>query len=268
MKRLICLVLIVASWTATGTSSADEGGYDETISGDANTVTDAVRVTILRMGGVDRVGAVEGGGGSSGGCAWSALPAEVLGPGDHLVVPTGSAPHEREMLYALLCNGSLHAFVWVSSDDVVDLDALARQEAQRYVEDVLVPDVAIGVNPAPRGLVGVPSWFWVEGFDGSLQAPPISALGMTIDVRMSSGEVTWDFGDGTVAAGDLGRPYPQESTVQHVHQHDGSFTITATVELAPEYRVNAGTWLPLPALRTAASTDHPVEQRQAVISDI
>lgn len=265
MKRLLCLVaLLIAS--STSHARADDRG--DIVDGRADTVADAVRVTILRMGGVDRVGAVEGGGGSSGGCTWSTLPAEVLGPGDHLVVPTGPGPQERAMLYALLCDGSLHAFVWVAPDDVVDLDALARREAQRYVEDVLVPDVAIGVNPAPKGLVGVPSWFWVEGFGGSLQAPPISALGMTIDVRMSSGEVTWDFGDGTVGAGDLGRPYPQESTVQHVHQRDGSFTITATIELAPEYRVNGGPWLPLPALRATASTDHPVEQRQAVISDI
>ena len=137
-------------------------------------------------------------------------------------------PHPEAQLVLLLCNGNVVQPIWVAPEDIVDLDAAARNEAQRYIEDVLVPAVRIGVNPAARGLVGLDSWFWIDGFDGSVTAPPISAFGLTIDVRMSSGTVSWDFGDGTVEPGDLGRPYPQESTVRHVHQHDGSFAITAT----------------------------------------
>ena len=52
----------------------------------------------------------------------------------------------------------------------------------------------------------------------------------------------------TSVAGDLGRAYPAESTVQHVHQHDGTFTITATIDLVPEYRVDGGPWITLPNL--------------------
>jgi hypothetical protein len=155
----------------------------------------------------------------------------------------------------------------VAPDDVVDLDASARAEAERYVRDVLTPAVSIGVNPSARGLAGLRSWFWIDGFAGTLTAPPISAFGMTIDVRMSAGTVTWDFGDGTVEQGDLGRAYPEESTVQHAHRDAGSYTITATIDLVPEYRVDGGPWTTLPNLSTTASTTHAVEQRQPVITE-
>ena len=125
----------------------------------------------------------------------------------------------------------------------------------------------IGVNPAATGLVGLDSWFWIEGFDGSIEAPPITAFGLTIEVRMSSGTITWDFGDGTVEPGDLGRPYPEASSVRHVHQDEGTFTISAVIDLVPEYRVDGGAWFTLPTLQAVATTDHAVEERQAVVSN-
>jgi len=178
----------------------------------------------------------------------------------------GPQPDPEARLALLLCNGTIVRPIWVAPSDVVDLDAAARDEAQRYIEDVLVPAVRIGVNPAARGLVGLDSWFWVDGFNGQFTAPPITAFGLTIEVRMSSGQVTWDFGDGTVEDGDLGRPYPEESTVRHVHQSDGTYTITATIDLVPEYRVDGGPWFTLPNLAATASTDHVVAEREAVVT--
>jgi hypothetical protein len=122
------------------------------------------------------------------------------------------------------------------------------------------------VNPAARGLVGLDSWFWIDGFDGSVTSPPISAFGLTIEVRMHSGSVSWDFGDGTEESGDLGRAYPERSTVRHVHQQDGTFTITAVIDLVPEYRVNGGPWFTLPPLSATATTGHEVEEREAVVT--
>ena len=79
--------------------------------------------------------------------------------------------------------------------------------------------------------------------------------------------MTWDFGDGETVVGDLGRAYPEESSVQHVHQHDGTFTIAVTIDLEPEYRVNGGPWLALADLQATATTAYEVEERQAVITD-
>lgn len=164
-----------------------------------------------------------------------------------------------------MCNGSVVRGVWIAPSDVVDVDALATAEIERYLQDVLMPAVTIGINPDAKGLAGLRSWFWIEGFSGSVQAPTINVFGLSIDVRMTSESVTWEFGDGTSLDGDLGRAYPAESTVQHAHQDSGTYTIGATIHLVPEYRVDGGSWITLPNLTPTASTTLEVEEREPVI---
>jgi len=229
-------------------------------------VEDAVRVTVIRTGGQDVVQSVRGGSaGEQVGCVWSLVFAPELEDAPYGISP-GPKPHPDARFALLLCNGEIVQPIWVAPDDILDADAVARENIERYIEDVLVPAVGIGVNPAANGLVGLDSWFWIEGFDGSVTAPTIAVFGVTVDVRLSSGSVEWDFGDGTIVSGDLGRAYPAESTVQHVHQRDGTFTITATIDLVPEYRIDGGPWTTLPNLQATATVDHDVEERQAVIT--
>ena len=264
MKRqLVAVVLFLI--VAHGVASADES--DPVTDGRADTITDAVRVTILKSGGENVVRSVTGGAaGARQGCSWSLVFAPELEDTPYGTSP-GARPDPEARFALLLCNGQIVQPIWVAPTDIVDLDAVARDMAQRYIEDVLEPAVSIGVNPSAHGLAGLRSWFWVDGFDGTVTAPPITAFGLTIEVRMSSRSVTWDFGDGETLQGDLGRAYPDESTVQHAHQRHGEYTITATIDLAPEYRVNGGGWLTLPDLQAIATTQHEVEQRQAVITD-
>jgi hypothetical protein len=226
-----------------------------------------VRVTLLKQGGEHLVQTVTGGGSDPRtGCTWSLVFAPELADAPYGTSP-GPMPHPDARFALPLCDGSIVRAIWVAPDDVVDLDAAARAEAERYVRDVLTPVVSIGVNPAAKGLAGLRSWFWIEGFGGTVTAPPIAAFGLTIEVRMSSGSVTWDFGDGTVEVGDLGRAYPEESSVQHAHRDAGTYAIAAAIDLVPEYRVDGGPWTTLPSLSTTASTSHPVEQRQAVVTE-
>jgi hypothetical protein len=262
-----CAAAVLLMLSAVAMSSPWASAEERDASGYAETVPEAVRVTILRIGGRDAVQAVRGGGtGSQEGCTWSLVYAPGLDDTPY-GTSAGPMPHPEARFALLQCDGVTVRPIWVAPGDVIDLDGAARAEAQRYVEEVLRPAVSIGANPAARGLVGLRSWFWVEGFVGQVTAPPISAFGMTIEVRMASGSVTWDFGDGTVEPGDLGRAYPEESTVQHAHQRSGTYTVTATIELVPEYRVDGGPWLTLPPLSATASTDHPVEERQAVVTE-
>ena len=253
--------LVAIACPASADTIGDDGGGDA----DGQTIEDAVRVTIVVSGGLEEVRSVSGvSDGSGQGCAFSVVYAPDL---DDTTYGTSAGPKpDPDARFALLmCDGAVMTPIWVAPSDVIDLDALARDEAQRYIEDVLVPAVKIGVNPTARGLVGLPSWFWIDGFTGSVTAPPISAFGVSVDVRMSSASVAWDFGDGTTAIGDLGRAYPAESTVRHIHQSDGTFTVTATIDLVPEYRVDAGPWIVLPDLQAVATAVHQVEQRQAVV---
>jgi hypothetical protein len=264
MRVVVALGFAVSVVLGAGqTASADDRGD---VVKDVKTIPEAVRVTLVKVGGEHTVASVTGGGTGQRGCDWSVVFVDEL---DEATYGTdfGAKPHPDARLALLLCNGTIVQPIWVAPDDIVDVDAAARDEAERYIEDVLVPAVSIGVNPAARGLVGLDSWFWIEGFDGQVTAPPISAFGLTIEVRMSSGTVQWDFGDGTHETGDLGRAYPEESTVRHVHQHDGSFTITAAIDLVPEYRVDGGPWITLPDLQAVATTAHAVEERQAVVTE-
>ena len=264
MKRVVLVMLCCACVTVLNShiSSAEERPPDSTV----ETVTDAVRVTLTKVGGEHVVQGVSGGStGAQQGCRWTLTFLPGL---DDVTDGSSAGPktHPEAQLALLLCDGMVVQPIWVAPDDIVDLDAAARNEAQRYVEEVLEPGMDIGVNPAAAGLVGLDSWFWIDGFSGQVAAPPISAFGVTIDVRMSAAGVSWDFGDGTVEPGDLGRAYPEESTVRHVHQRDGSYSITATIDLATEYRIDGGAWVALPGLQATASTTHPVEEREAVVT--
>lgn len=263
MRRLLAFAVALAVLTPAA-AVADEGGYDE-VGATGSTIPDAVRVTVLKAGGVHSVQAVRGTGSVQQGCTWTVLFTPELQ--DAYGTSPGPMPDPDARFALLLCDGAIVRAIWVAPSDVVDVDAAAAIEAQRYVEDVLTPSVSIGVNPAAKGLAGLRSWFWIDGFTGSVTAPPISAFGLTIDVRMSLDSVTWDFGDGTVAAGDLGRAYPDESTVQHAHRDAGSYVVSAAIALVPEYRVNGGPWLTLPNLTVTATTTHQVTQRQPVITD-
>lgn len=268
MRRAMALSAVILLVALQQTALAD--GKDKSAVHDgvtAESVGDAVRVTVTKAGGEYVVRAVSGGGSAAReGCTWSLLFVPDLADAPY-GTSVGQRPDPDARFAMLLCNGEIVRAIWVAPRDVIDLDAAAQTEAQRYVEEVLTPAISIGVNPAAKGLAGLRSWFWIDGFDGTVTAPPIAALGVTIDVRMSTGSVTWDFGDGSVERGDLGRAYPEESSVQHAHRDAGSYVVQAAISLVPEFRVNGGPWFTLPNLTTTASVTHEVQQRQAVVTD-
>jgi hypothetical protein len=183
MRRLLLLLAAVLALCSTDPAFGDDIITDS--NGNAETTSDAVRVTLLKLGGEYSVQSITGGS-SSGprqGCSWTLVFTPELESAPYGMSP-GPPPDPEARFALLLCDGSIVRALWVAPSDVVDLDAAARAEAQRYVEDVLTPAVSIGVNPAAKGLAGLRSWFWIEGFAGSVTAPPISAFGLTIDVRM------------------------------------------------------------------------------------
>lgn len=261
MKRLVAVVLLVATLGASN-ALAD----DRTPVGEAETVDNLVRVTLLKASGQYSVQSVQGPSAARVGCRWT-----VLFTPDLADVPYGTSagpqPDPEARFALLLCNGDIVRAIWVAPRDVLDVDAAIVIEAERYVREVLTPAVSIGVNPSANGLAGLRSWFWVDGFSGSVAVPPITAFGLTIDVRLTLGAVTWAFGDGTTVHGDLGRAYPQESTVRHAYRDAGSYAVTAAISLVPEYRVAGGPWLTLPDLTATATTMHRVEQREPVVTD-
>lgn len=257
-----CLAGALVALLPMHSASADGENVDAT----AETVDDVVRVTLLKSGDAYSVREVRGSSRARAGCRWSVLFTPELSDAPY-GISAGPKPDPAARFALLLCNGSIVRAIWVTPSDVTDLDAAVQAEAERYVREVLTPAVSIGANPSAKGLAGLRSWFWVEGFSGQVTAPPITAFGLTIEVRMSAGTVTWTFGDGVTERGDLGRAYPEESSVRHAYRDAGSYAVAADIELVPQYRVGGGPWLTLPNLSAAAGTTHVVEQRQPVVSD-
>ncbi len=266
MRRLgvgLGAAALVLSTTSVAVAAAEspDGGEPP-----AATIEGAVRVTLLKVGGSYEVQQIHGSAAvAHGGCRWTVEFSFGLDEAP-FGTSVGPIPSEDARLALLLCDGSVVRPIWVAPRDILDLDAVARGRAQRYIEDVLVPAVRIGVNPTATGLVGLESWYWITGFDGRITAPPITAFGMTVEVRMTSGRVRWDFGDGSELDGDLGQAYPAESSVRHAHARDGRFTIIADIALLPEYRVDGGRWFVLAPLSAVATATEQVEERQAVIT--
>lgn len=243
MRRLVAVAVFLFA-----ISRASATGDDNTVGG-AETVENKVRVTVEKTGET---------------YSTKKAPArrKPLPPCDYDYIVV---ERKTDVPYVIkMCEGRI-VDLYIPGERAEEVGAVAAAEAGRYVEEVLAPQVVIGANPAAQGLVGLPSWFWIEGWSGSVQAAPISAYGLTIDVRMSSGSVAWDFGDGRSMGGDLGRPYPAESSVRHAYQGPGTFTVTAAIALTAEYRVDGGAWIALPRLTASATTQHPVQERQAVL---
>jgi hypothetical protein len=170
-----------------------------------------------------------------------------------------------------------------------------RRVALDVRDHVPLPDIWVGANPS-LGLVGLPSWFWVENYDGGpfglqrrIEVPPVvdpdvptdevpaddprrrsEAFTVTVAVRPSRYE--WSFGDGTpLVTGSLGTPYPAESDVQHTYEHSSlgspnGFPVRLTIDFVAEYRVNGGAPRPLPPLRRTYEGSHRVQEIQPVLT--
>jgi hypothetical protein len=169
-----------------------------------------------------------------------------------------------------------------------------REIAIDIIEHVRFPEIGIRMNPSV-GLVAVPGWFWVEGYDGrpfgsgrTVEIPseiaddvPLAAVPaddprrragrLSVEVRVWPARYEWDFGDGTRRASQsLGQPYPHESEVKHTYEFSsarspGGFPVRLTVEFHAEYRVNGGPAQPLAAARRTYENRYRVQEIQTVL---
>jgi hypothetical protein len=170
-----------------------------------------------------------------------------------------------------------------------------RDVAVSILRQVPLPSLDIRMNPS-LGLVAVPGWFWVEGYDGqpfgttqTVRLPPEVGPGVPIDVvpasdprrrpssytvqvRVSPSRYDWSFGDGmTVTTQSLGKAYPAESDIKHVYEysslrHPGGFPVRLAVEFAAQYRVNGGPAEVLPPVRRTYEASYRVQEAQSVLA--
>ncbi len=159
--------------------------------------------------------------------------------------------------------------------DVVDIDAIAREFAARYLAEELAPAISVGAAPSGRTLVGTSTWFWVDGYDGSDLTSTHTVIGRTLVLRLALDEVTWTYGDGTettfgrdgigsAAGGEVSHRYRLRST--SAAAPDGAFTATARLTFAISYTLEGrGPFDVTPALTSEASRPVVVREAQALL---
>ena len=148
------------------------------------------------------------------------------------------------------------------------------------------PALRIGVNPATWGLVGLPTRFWVAGYDGrplqasasvskpGLPGPPGCPSGpgasLTVTVQAVIAGYDWNFGDGLATSRltttNPGRPYPQVSPVQHEYTNASAagFPVTLSAHFALTYAAG-GNWQPLGNAARSATIAYRVQQAIPVV---
>lgn len=190
------------------------------------------------------------------------------------------AAHPDHVFGSVSCDDGFFAFIWIPvgtpaggnvqvvfvDGDGVDPVAVALE----LLNHLPIPDIAIEANPS-TGLVALPSWFWLDGYDGAPISSSDALPGVAVDVEVEPLVYRWSFGDGTTAeTTSLGQRYPAESDIRHVYEQSslaagGAYTVTVEVTFAARYRVNDGAWEALEPITRSFSNDYPVQQLQSVL---
>jgi hypothetical protein len=187
-----------------------------------------------------------------------------------------------------------------------DVGDRVRDRVQALVHEVFAavawPQVTIGINPRGIGLVGLPSLYWVEGYDGrpfgarrAADVGPEAGLDVPLsevaagdprrrahhleaEVRVAPPRVyRWSFGDGgTALSGSLGVAYTPggaRSDIQHQYEfssfyHPGGFPVSMEAEFSVGYSVTvdgATQTFDLGPMAVRYSRAYPVQEIQAVL---
>ena len=151
-------------------------------------------------------------------------------------------PGDEARLYALYCDDEYRGLVWLSPNDFAP--APTAPVVEQLVRRIETMPASVDVRPDGRGVTGIPSLFWVDGYDGAPISESLSAFGVTVQVQATMTDAVWDFGDGTPAVhGGLGEAWPQRSSVRHTYANPspaGGYPVTVTVALQPTFSVDGG----------------------------
>jgi hypothetical protein len=268
VRRVVGLILaLVLTEGVAGAQEHDDDPFEpwpSTVSVDTN--PDAVVVEAETHGSLAGESASESSG--SGSNCW------LEGPGNVGMGVAGIWEQGPDKLpYTVVCDGEATGVVWLKiSGEPLEPAAVSPQEiAMQLREEIPIPNVIIGINPE-RGLVGVESWFWIDGYGGEPITESTAAFGRRVDVQATVMEYEWSFGDGkTLTTESPGRRYPERSDVRHVYQRSSlgqpnGYTVEVGFSFSVQYRVDGGGWINLPGIDRVAQAQYSVRESQAVIS--
>ena len=203
---------------------------------------------------------VSAGAGSASDCEWRVEQFPFTG--NDPPARYGEPPSPEHRLYLVFCGPDFRGHQWIGPREPgVDPAALA----ETLVGHVPVELATIDVRPEGRAVTGIPSYFWIEGYDGQTIHDEASLGAVTVAVDIALAAVTWDFGDGTppVTAG-LGQAWPERSEIRHAYRDRGTYVVTVTIRLAPTFTVNGGAAQALQPITRTATLTYVVDEVQAV----
>jgi hypothetical protein len=291
----VALILAVAaSLSHSGVSFADDpndGRYtpdpnapraNASVSVQSSSSGVTIRIAVSQSSpGQSGSGAPVSTGGGSGSGGWS-CSANIMNIGNatRSWFESEAPQHPNQSPWVVNCTNGYINIVWLpnaasSSNVTVVVDTGAAVDpvavAANLLDQVPVPTIKIGVNPAP-GLVALPSWFWIEGYDGAPITISRSLASVTVEVQITPTSYRWSFGDGAkLETTTLGRPYPATSEIRHTYEQSslaagGKFTVTVDLTFSARYRVSGGAWQSLDPISRSFTSPYPVQQLQSILT--
>jgi len=102
------------------------------------------------------------------------------------------------------------------------------------------PNPPIQAKPAVKGLVNLPSYFWVSG--PATQTRSVNVGPYLVSVTAAIIDYSWSWGDQTpgLSTNDPGAPWPGRSSINHAYLQRGQFPVTVTTRWHGTFRVNNG----------------------------
>lgn len=201
--------------------------------------------------------------------------------------------HPGSVPFFVSCDNGYLGIVWVPLDAgppdlVVQVDPGPGIDPRAIAEDLFgivpLPPISVRANPG-TGLVAMPAWFWVEGYDGSPLYGSETLGDTTVEVEVTPQRYDWHFGDGGfLSTGSLGRPYPDQSDIQHTYEQSslvagGQFEVRLEITFGGQFRVITeeddgegnivvivGDWEALDPMVRSFVAPYPVQQLQSVLT--
>ncbi len=140
--------------------------------------------------------------------------------------------------------------VCLAADDADGLGAITPARVGREMRNLAWPQADLVIEPPDgRTLINLPTNFHTTNTSPTSQT--ITLLGQQVEIEASPVEYLWRFGDGTEQSGpDPGAAYP-DLRVTHTYTQAG-VTVSPSVDVTYEgrYRVEGGTWIPIPDILT------------------
>jgi hypothetical protein len=288
---LLSIIAVAIALGASAPASADEpqpgdsGTPGNNLPGASVSVESSGDGVTIYIGVSDSSPGSSGEPGSSGGVAdystWSCT-ADLMSIGQAMLdwFLKEAPKHPGEAPWVVRCDGGFIDVVWlpintqpadvqivVGPGEPIDPVSIAAE----LRDHLPVPNITVGVNPGV-GLVAVPSWFWVEGYDGAPIQTSETLGGTTVEVEISSTGYRWTFGDGaTLETNSLGQRYPSVSEIQHAYEQsslssNGAFSVTVSINFSVQYRVNGGAWQALDPITRSFTSAYPVQQLQSILT--